>query len=606
METLSISKIAVSTLNLPMQLPSQMVPIEEKERPNFDDQGQKTVTQPLTSAPPNPLLLVRMKQLSEPLTTSRRSIFSNFWRGRKASKSNEVELTEPNGQSNSGTPTPQSPPVPSIRARSRSISAIAKTPEDARLCVDFFSPPVVRSVLNHHEHFLPLDRLGQNHMLPVLPLPLRRFYSDGRSSPLQGMYPLLKPESILKRHSSYGSSKAEDTLAMLKDTCPWGQILQVSTITDSSTSLQSDTPGINGSHSSSSAAKRRAVSFDPRVTVCEFEDSIPRDWFSEAELDRFRAQTVMRAQAYLMDHPEMIRAYQQPYLDPITGTMRKKALYSMPCLRSSASDVNGRDDVNDDVTESEGTLNVQDAAQARHLMMHHALERAAKQHVQDILIVDRNNVCLDLFHRSLKQIFPHARIGLADSAQKALMMFRRELIEKKKGFDIVIAEEALYVPPTNSTTLPITRGKSLDSMTTSAARQQQLLHSRHASLEGFVYDGPEPVRTTPSKSVAPVTATMTGTQLLSRVSREAGLLTVTSQTSPQGMLRPISCPFIPLLVVVASHSDGEKNKLLESVDLVLSKPPPLMNVQLRDLMVETLLAKRAAAKFRESSNIDAS
>ena len=592
MQTIIVSQPSRDTMSLPIQIASQVVPIKLKEQPILSEDKatpQPSGTKPATtrlSGPPS-----RKKQVSEPASSIRRSIFSQFWRGRSASSSTETLADSTETERDSNSPPPPPATVLPTRPRSISVSAIAETPEDARICVEFFSPPVVRSVLDNHDHFLPLDRLVQNQLLPVLPMPLRRFYNEGKSSPLQGMYPLMEPKSILRRKTQM-PSQASCTQQRTGEHYQWNftttnrHLLPVKK-TYAGSSFHSNNAGSESSHEKFSAGLK-AVSFDPRVTVTEFEDDVPREWFSEAELDRFRTQTVMRAQAYLMEHPDMIRVYQQPYLDPVTGTMRRKALYSMPCL---ASDDNDECCSNGDVEKKSSSSVTVSALQARQLMAQQALEVAAKHHVQTILIVDRNKVCLDLFSRSLRHVFPHARIELADSPSKALALFRRELIERKKGFDVVIAEEALNLPLTDTATPLVTGRKSFQLLesspeaSTAAGMEQRVgLHARHESLDGL-----PPPRSDAQKTANAATPAMTGSELLKRLSREAGMLTVPSHATPQGVVRAMSNPFIPLLIAVSSQPGVEK---LEPVDIVWGKPPPIMDKQLRDSMVQKLLAKR--------------
>lgn len=423
-------------------------------------------------------------------------------------------------------------------------------------------------------------------------MPLRRFYVEGKSSPLQGMYPLIEPKSILRKKTVQEETDDSSNREHLsREFLRWNLTRtnrNLHPVKRISSSLHSDR---SSNESSETNARLKSVSFDPRVTVTEFEDSGPRQWFSEAELDRFRTQTIMRAQAYLMDHPDMIKAYQQPYIDPVTGTLRKKALYSMPCLGSGASDESSSDaSAEADVPSSNSAL--MSAFKARQLIAQHALEVAAKQHVQSILIVDRNQICLDLFQRSLKHVFPHARIELANSAQKALTLFRKELIERKKGFDIVIAEDAIHQPLTETATPLITGRKTLPFPTLQPGNGDKTsLHSRHDSLEGLTGHGEalEDSTQKPDKG-------MTGSQLLARLSREAGMLTVPSQATPQGVVRPLSNPFVPLLVSVVSSQLEETSSVQPGpADLVWGKPPPLMDRQLRDSIVERLVAKRRVA-----------
>merc|ERR1719410_651694 len=79
------------------------------------------------------------------------------------------------------------------------------------------------------------------------------------------------------------------------------------------------------------------VTFDPRVTVTEFEDPIPRKWYEDYELDQHKREAIALAQAYLRKHPAVLKRYRQPILDPITKTTRKRALFSLPVFSSTYS-----------------------------------------------------------------------------------------------------------------------------------------------------------------------------------------------------------------------------------------------------------------------------
>lgn len=621
---------AMETHVMPLPLSSKVAPIHLKQRL----QAQEEAAKPLRSAAPLdlpknapkqvtatgssslPVLPppARRRQQSEPvpLSTSsmRRSIFGQFWRGRTSSICSESSTDGSSGNhddphSNTNNTMSTTPPR---RARAVSLSALAETPEEARLCIDCFSPPVARSVIDNHEYFLPLDTLNETYTLPVLPMPLRRFFTNGKSSPLQGMYPLTSPKPILRKRFDNELAVNEDgdfdcnsneTNDPTTSLASWNLTSTSRGLPRCPTSF-SETSSGSESNNNLSIHHNRRVSFDPRVTITEFEDLVPREWFSEVELERFRTQTVMRAQAYLMEHPEMIQVYQQAVLDPITNTMRKRALYSMPCL-GPPSDSNSDNSLHE--SESKSMDNVINRAQ--HLMTQHAQEVAAQQHVQSILIVDRNKVVLDLFHRSLSHIFPHARIVLADSAQSALTIFRKELIEKKSGFDIVIAEERLNLPLSKTGTPLVTVGKfsqqRSNSMQEDDGDSSATLHVRRGSLTDidgrqFASNG-----SMNGNSSAPTNPhqNMTGSELLSRISKEAKMLTVASPIGRNGTVRPISNPFTPLLVGVTFHPTADEHKF-ESADLVWGKPPPYMDTQLRNHIVSKLLSKRRAAKSKSS------
>lgn len=80
----------------------------------------------------------------------------------------------------------------------------------------------------------------------------------------------------------------------------------------------------------------KKVRFDPRVTITEFEDNSPRYWFSAFELERLQKESVHLVQRYLIANPSMIVKYNQPRLDPVTGTYRKPALFSIPILNANS------------------------------------------------------------------------------------------------------------------------------------------------------------------------------------------------------------------------------------------------------------------------------
>lgn len=90
------------------------------------------------------------------------------------------------------------------------------------------------------------------------------------------------------------------------------------------------------SSTASSDSSTKCVQIDPRVTVTElFEDDIGRAWYTESKLDKFKCKTISTAQRYLGKHPDLVPVYNKPRLDPVTGTFRKKALFTMPVLMAA-------------------------------------------------------------------------------------------------------------------------------------------------------------------------------------------------------------------------------------------------------------------------------
>ena len=150
-------------------------------------------------------------------------------------------------------------------------------------------------------------------------------------------------------------------------------------------------------------SKTRAVAFDPRVWVREFEraaDELKVTWYSNKELECFKVAAV-----------ERIMAFSEAELVP-TGTGRmvpkRKALFSHKALGADANP------------------------------NREALFRAVLQNeLRRILVVDSHEIFLNLYAKTLRPLLPHAEVVLADSAAAALL-------EAQKGrFDIILVEERL-------------------------------------------------------------------------------------------------------------------------------------------------------------------
>ena len=95
-----------------------------------------------------------------------------------------------------------------------------------------------------------------------------------------------------------------------------------------------DNPLYDSDDTSSSQSQRstRRVYFDPRVTITEYNDKVPREWYTDSELDKFKFDTILLAQRFLRSRPELAVDYCTGLVDPTTGVVRKKALYSLPIL----------------------------------------------------------------------------------------------------------------------------------------------------------------------------------------------------------------------------------------------------------------------------------
>jgi hypothetical protein len=488
---------------------------------------------------------------SEPVL--RRSIFRHY---------RSQEISEPNSDL-----TPQIQDIPPFRTtisppstqRKRSVSdgldRFRSNPQRSSLQKHFSIPRNFQPSIR--KHFLPLGDmvlgLDMEHILPSLPAPLQRFFRDGNNAALGGTYPLNAPRSIL-RQGSY-RKKVESQSLPLEEATEHDEESESSFNLTQTFHLQS--------------RSSRTVQFDPRVTVTEYEDDVERQWFSEQELEHFKCQTIALARRYLATEPGMMALYSKSRLDPVTGTMRKKALFSLPALRST-------DETDLPERARRTCLEMRDMAESE---------------VKNILIVDPNTVVLDLFRRSLQTIFPKARISVAESGEEALRVFRMAMLSPsrgtQRGFDVVIAEERLS--PTRSDTRPNIQSGRSDSNLDGLSNQPELkkIVVKHESMS--------------SLSCSSARSGMSGSGLLGTIS-EYEKTAVASESQSTNVQEPTEAsPLVPaperaLLIGVSINPDVDATAFLDNgADFVWGKPPPLANGALRNQIVSALVQKRRYA-----------
>jgi CheY-like chemotaxis protein len=501
----------------------------------------------------DPLSLRRHQ--SEPFSQQRRSIFRHYW-NRESCEPRECPLT-----STTGTSCP-----PTIqRTRSMSIEIpehVHSLPQRSPLQKHFSIPRNHRPAIG--EHFLPIGDMFSEleKLLPALPTPLQRYFSDGKKALLGGAYPLNAPTSIL-RESSYHKFVESQSLpleAVQHDASSFN-------MTKSCQNLLPRTEAETSSISTSSSASRsRSVHFDPRVTVTEYPDVPERQWFSDEELERFKCQTIALAQNYLVTQPEMMEEYSKARLDPVTGTLRKKALFSMPVLSSIDETENPR-------------LAHRTCVEGRDL---------AEREIKNILLVDPNTVVLDLFRRSLHAIFPNANISVAKNGEEALQMVQRAMPCRsrgtERGFDVVIAEEKLS-RNLSDTKANIHSGKSdsnLDGLTSRPANQVV----KHDSLSSF--------------SEACCRSGMSGSELFGEISKIEKTFDDPQTQQLTEVTSLVPAPRRALLIGVSLRPDLDTPSFVANgAAFVWGKPPPMVNGTLRNQMVSTLVKKRQVTQCSE-------
>jgi hypothetical protein len=465
----------------------------------------------------------RQRSVSESeVNNSRRSIFGVYLKKQTINQAIGNEEAP-------GVDTPQL-----TRKRPPSMSILDSVePKDFRI----FKPP--------QEHTSPiLDRfdsiedlsIASMESLPPLPSPLRRLRSEGSSRCLSGMYPLVTPVPIL-RQSTFGSLNRT-----LSD--PTKKVLGLQYSFNLTQSLH--TSGETDSHdlevcSSSNSDTPCSIRFDPRVTVTEFEDNVVRQWYNEAELEICKHETVELAKEYLIAHPHEAERYNLARLDQVTGTYRKKALFSLPILASTVDEILPK-------VES------------------HEYHLLLECQVKSILIVDPNNAILNLFCKSLHQLFPSASLTTSQCGEEALRMAEAMLqrgdgtSSQPRGFDIIVVEQRLYRTQKN--------GGSCQTGLSQNVCGSELIRAI-CEVESKVFSSSSNHQSLPARVEA-------------------------------SALSPRSVQWKSLVIGVSAQPDRDAESLQKSgADVIWKKPIPSVGEALRNQLLSALVSKRRRYKATE-------
>jgi hypothetical protein len=493
---------------------------------------------------------------SEPVACRRRSIFEPFWQ--KSPVAQRPRSCSDVVRSGRKSPRAVQPQRKAVIPQERASIPPSKTEIVASMCSNPSAPPPFGQRFRDSRDMPSVKKVRD---LPTIPLPLHRFYNDnGTLACLSGAYPLNSPRSILRRRSydpSLSLSSSDDSNSS-NDAASPTEVFSLFNLTRSTrfspenTAKQRDAnmgQAVSASSICSSDIGSRHVRFDPRVTVIEYPDNIKdRTWYSEDDLDRFRTEMIGLAHQYLLKHPKAIKRYNTPMLDPVTGTMRKKALFSLEVFKE-ADECDGQDGSDKEID---------------------SMKCLADREVKTILIVDRNKLILGLFSRSIRCLFPHARIETCERAEDALQFYesaRADLQEGvMRGVDIVIAEERLNQPLPSSgrpifgakkeTCLP----QDLPDLNASTSRLRRV-----SELE-------------PSKAIE---EPMSGAELFQRILEADELNKQTTTLVDASSVN--RSRWSPLLIAVSTcPKNEEKMFLYHGADLVWGKPPPCIDDCLRD------------------------
>jgi hypothetical protein len=244
----------------------------------------------------------------------------------------------------------------------------------------------------------------------------------------------------------------------------------------------------------------KTISFDPRIWVREFErtqEEHESTWHSNEDMERFKRHAL----ALIM----MARQHTD-FIATGTGRMVQRPI-SRAIFTHSALTLDGPEDA----VEALRTEKYRCAV--------------VQNEIRNVLLVDPHDICLALFTKAMKTIFPLANVSLARSNQESL-----EHMSSGKRFDIILVEERL-----------------------------KLFHGQSNNKKERCNSGSELIRT-----------------LISLGATSA------------------------LFVGVSAHLDRDQDPLQRGgADLCWSKPPPLMDLELRNHVLKRLLLKRGRATIAE-------
>jgi hypothetical protein len=419
--------------------------------------------------------LTECKHQKDVSSTRRRQIFSTFW-GTANESSSLHGRREQRTRSNSCC----SIDVVSTKTLPTHTIPCPPQPLQSRSKPEGYS--YGRMVDSSSSYYPPIPK----HLsLSTLPSPMQRLRKSSG-----GVYPLVKPKSILRRPQRITAiTPAEDEMNFTQTVRSGFNKRDdfKSTSDDTSTETNFDRSSSISSHSFNSiqngtlttTIRKPVVHFDPRITITELaERDHERMWYSNDDLNRFRYETVLTARAFFDEHPDQIVVYNKPSYDPVTKTMRKRALFSMPALAditiTEHDDNNSCSDKNKRKTISQSKIVDDVLKHQQHLLSLLAFEdncadtkttsqKNEMDTIRRILIVDHNPLLLDLFVRSVRTMFvlqldrnnkknSPIDIQRASTAEAAMSIIQKRTLQQKEHstteppFDLIIAEQASQLP----------------------------------------------------------------------------------------------------------------------------------------------------------------
>jgi CheY-like chemotaxis protein len=327
------------------------------------------------------------------------------------------------------------------------------------------------------------------------------------------------------------------------------------------------------------------VKFDPRITITEYTDEKERIWYSDRELNYFKNESLMLAQQYILLNPSIAEKFLKGSYDPVTGRLKKAALYSLPVLNCLPDDFDPE------------TFNKQ-------------LQEMLDNGVKRILIVDPNNVILQLFSKMFHEMFPGTNVVTVESAEDALREYTMALVKGHKdpkhrtSFDIIVVEQKLAHHRRQRTTGTSVRVnfEPKDQTVSSTSQLQALVGgSPHGQLH--------PPRKASFSTLGSLNRYsgghgMSGSQLIKKIRQleDQAYGHIARKSDGETSKASESRSFQRCIIIGVSTSAREDSSILYEggADLVWSKPPPPVGVQLRNQLLSALVTKRNGTGLRIS------
>ena len=218
-------------------------------------------------------------------------------------------------------------------------------------------------------------------------------------------------------------------------------LTSLSTVSDS-TSIS--LPSMNGDEGRSihddstldTLPTRKTVRFDPRIWIHEF-DRTDADrkalWFSVQDLNQFKFGAMRCIMAY---KSRVSNTTTQSNVKSMGKKKSGSVLFSHPALG-----------IDNDYDECEADSHHVDSdlirlGATRNNIVNQFREAVAENEIRNILVVDPQDICLKLYAKGLRRMFPNATIVTARNKEEAL--HHAELLSSKKSgndFDVIVYDE---------------------------------------------------------------------------------------------------------------------------------------------------------------------